>query len=108
MPDLAASRERRWLILPVRCLSAFLVVVNNTIVNVPIVIATFIAGQLLIPRLPRIAVHRFDICGVIISADDRLRTTGIGPGLASLIATNRESYHGRGCSNLNQSRRALS
>ena len=34
MPDLAASRERRWLILPVLCLSVFLVVVDNTIVNV--------------------------------------------------------------------------
>jgi EmrB/QacA subfamily drug resistance transporter len=34
MPDLAESRERRWLILPVLCLSVFLVVVDNTIVNV--------------------------------------------------------------------------
>ena len=34
MPDLAASQERRWWILPVLCLSVFLVVVDNTIVNV--------------------------------------------------------------------------
>ncbi len=34
MPDLADSRDRRWLILPVLCLSVFLVVVDNTIVNV--------------------------------------------------------------------------
>src|ERR1700683_1676905 len=40
MPDLAASasestaHDRRWLILPVLCLSVFLVVVDNTIVNV--------------------------------------------------------------------------
>ena len=34
MPDLAASRDRRWLVLAVLCLSVFLVVVDNTIVNV--------------------------------------------------------------------------
>ena len=34
MSDHAASRDRRWLILPVLCLSVFLVVVNKTIVNV--------------------------------------------------------------------------
>jgi DHA2 family multidrug resistance protein-like MFS transporter len=37
------------------------------LVNVPIVIVTLIAGQLLIPRLPRIREHRFDIRGVVIS-----------------------------------------
>jgi DHA2 family multidrug resistance protein-like MFS transporter len=34
MPDLTNARDRRWLILPVLCLSVFLVVVDNTIVNV--------------------------------------------------------------------------
>src|SRR6202522_3194841 len=38
MPDLvasvSASQSRRWWILPVLCLSVFLVVVDNTIVNV--------------------------------------------------------------------------
>jgi EmrB/QacA subfamily drug resistance transporter len=33
MPD-TASHDRRWLILPILCLSVFLVVVDNTIVNV--------------------------------------------------------------------------
>ena len=37
------------------------------LVNVPIVIVTLIAGQLLIPRLPRIREHRFDVRGVVIS-----------------------------------------
>ena len=37
------------------------------LVNVPIVIVTLIAGQLLIPRLPRVAEHPFDIRGVLIS-----------------------------------------
>ena len=37
------------------------------LVNVPIVIVTFIAGQALIPRLPRVAAHRFDFRGVVIS-----------------------------------------
>jgi MFS family permease len=37
------------------------------LVNVPIVIVTLIAGQLLIPCLPRIAAHRFDTRGVILS-----------------------------------------
>jgi len=34
MTAVAAARDRRWLILPVLCLSVFLVVVDNTIVNV--------------------------------------------------------------------------
>jgi EmrB/QacA subfamily drug resistance transporter len=37
------------------------------LVNVPIVIVTFIAGGILIPRLPKVARHRFDIRGVVIS-----------------------------------------
>src|ERR1700722_16533560 len=37
------------------------------LVNVPIVIVTLIAGQLLIPRLPRITAHPFDNRGVVIS-----------------------------------------
>src|SRR3984957_6279846 len=37
------------------------------LVNVPIVIVTLIAGQLLIPRLPRVRPHRFDIRGVVVS-----------------------------------------
>lgn len=37
------------------------------LVNVPIVIVTLIAGQVLIPRLPKITDHPFDIRGVLIS-----------------------------------------
>ena len=37
------------------------------LVNVPIVVVTLIAGQLLIPRLPRIRQHRFDVRGVVLS-----------------------------------------
>ena len=37
------------------------------LVNVPIVVVTLIAGQLLIPRLPRIRQHPFDWRGVFIS-----------------------------------------
>ena len=37
------------------------------LVNVPIVLVTVIAGQILIPRLPRIAAHAFDVRGVIVS-----------------------------------------
>ncbi len=37
------------------------------LVNVPLVIVTLIAGQVLIPRLPRVAEHRFDIRGVLLS-----------------------------------------
>jgi EmrB/QacA subfamily drug resistance transporter len=37
------------------------------LVNVPIVIITLIAGQMLIPGLPRLAAHRFDVRGVVIS-----------------------------------------
>ena len=37
------------------------------LVNVPIVIVTLIAGGVLIPRLPRVAQHRFDMRGVLIS-----------------------------------------
>ena len=37
------------------------------LVNVPIVIVTLVAGGLLIPRLPKVAEHRFDIRGVLIS-----------------------------------------
>jgi EmrB/QacA subfamily drug resistance transporter len=37
------------------------------LVNVPIVIVTLIAGGILIPRLPKVAAHRFDIRGVVIS-----------------------------------------
>ena len=37
------------------------------LVNVPIVIITLIAGQMLIPRLPRLAAHPFDGRGVVIS-----------------------------------------
>jgi EmrB/QacA subfamily drug resistance transporter len=37
------------------------------LVNVPIVVVTLIAGQLLIPRLPRIRNHPFDWRGVLIS-----------------------------------------
>jgi EmrB/QacA subfamily drug resistance transporter len=37
------------------------------LVNVPIVIVTLIAGGILIPRIPRIRAHRFDIRGVIVS-----------------------------------------
>ena len=37
------------------------------LVNVPIVVVTLIAGQLLIPRLPRIRQHPFDWRGMLIS-----------------------------------------
>ncbi len=37
------------------------------LVNLPIVAVTLVAGQVLIPRLPRIRVHRFDVRGVVIS-----------------------------------------
>jgi EmrB/QacA subfamily drug resistance transporter len=37
------------------------------LVNVPIVIVTLVAGQALIPRIPKLAPHRFDVRGVIIS-----------------------------------------
>jgi EmrB/QacA subfamily drug resistance transporter len=37
------------------------------LVNVPIVIVTLIAGQLLIPKLPPVAEHRFDLKGVLLS-----------------------------------------
>ena len=37
------------------------------LVNVPIVAVTLVAGGLLIPRLPRIRQHRFDVRGVVIS-----------------------------------------
>ena len=37
------------------------------LVNVPIVAVTLIAGGVLIPRLPKVAQHRFDVRGVFIS-----------------------------------------
>jgi EmrB/QacA subfamily drug resistance transporter len=37
------------------------------LVNVPIVIVTLIAGGLLIPRLPRVRQHPFDLRGVVVS-----------------------------------------
>ncbi|HWF17493.1 MAG TPA: MFS transporter [Acidimicrobiales bacterium] len=37
------------------------------LVNVPIVVITLIAGQVLIPRLPRIRPHRFDGRGMVLS-----------------------------------------
>ena len=37
------------------------------LVNVPIVVVTLVAGQALIPRLPKVAAHRFDFRGVVIS-----------------------------------------
>jgi EmrB/QacA subfamily drug resistance transporter len=37
------------------------------LVNVPIVVVTLIAGGLLIPRLPRVRPHPFDIRGVVVS-----------------------------------------
>src|SRR6202050_1556145 len=37
------------------------------LVNVPIVVVTLVAGQALIPRLPKVASHRFDFRGMLIS-----------------------------------------
>ena len=37
------------------------------LVNLPIVAVTLLAGQLLIPRLPRVRTHRFDTRGVVLS-----------------------------------------
>ncbi len=37
------------------------------LVNVPIVVVTFVAGQALIPRIPKVTSHRFDTRGVFIS-----------------------------------------
>ena len=37
------------------------------LVNLPIVAVTLLAGQLLIPRLPRVRLHRFDMRGVVLS-----------------------------------------
>src|SRR5271154_786773 len=37
------------------------------LVNVPIVVVTLIAGGLVIPRLPRVRQHPFDIRGVVVS-----------------------------------------
>ena len=37
------------------------------LVNLPIVAVTLLAGQLLIPRLPRMRRHRFDVRGVVLS-----------------------------------------
>jgi EmrB/QacA subfamily drug resistance transporter len=37
------------------------------LVNLPIVAVTVLAGQFLIPRLPRVRQHRFDVRGVVLS-----------------------------------------
>ncbi|HXZ62199.1 MAG TPA: MFS transporter [Acidimicrobiales bacterium] len=37
------------------------------LVNVPIVVVALVVGQLLIPRLPRVAEHPFDLRGVVLS-----------------------------------------
>ena len=37
------------------------------LVNVPIVVVTFIAGQALIPKIPKVAAHPFDLRGVLLS-----------------------------------------
>ncbi|HUE08594.1 MAG TPA: DHA2 family efflux MFS transporter permease subunit [Acidimicrobiales bacterium] len=37
------------------------------LVNLPIVAVTLLAGQFLIPRLPRVRQHRFDVRGVVLS-----------------------------------------
>jgi EmrB/QacA subfamily drug resistance transporter len=37
------------------------------LVNLPIVAVTLLAGQLLIPRLPRVRLHPFDMRGVVLS-----------------------------------------
>src|SRR5580704_10459167 len=37
------------------------------LVNLPIVAVTLLAGQLLIPRLPRVRLHRFDVRGMVLS-----------------------------------------
>jgi EmrB/QacA subfamily drug resistance transporter len=37
------------------------------LVNLPIVAVTLLAGQLLIPRLPRVRLHRFDTRGMVLS-----------------------------------------
>ncbi len=37
------------------------------LVNVPIVMVTVIAGGILIPKLPKVAQHRFDLRGMVIS-----------------------------------------
>ncbi len=37
------------------------------LVNVPIVVVTFIAGQALIPKIPKVASHSFDLRGVLLS-----------------------------------------
>jgi EmrB/QacA subfamily drug resistance transporter len=37
------------------------------LVNVPIVVVTLLAGQALIPRIPRVVTHRFDSRGVVVS-----------------------------------------
>jgi EmrB/QacA subfamily drug resistance transporter len=37
------------------------------LVNVPIVVVTFVAGQALIPKIPKVTAYRFDIRGVFIS-----------------------------------------
>ncbi len=37
------------------------------LVNVPIVVVTFIAGQALIPKIPKVASHSFDVRGVLLS-----------------------------------------
>ena len=37
------------------------------LVNVPIVVVTFVAGGILIPRLPKVATYPFDFRGVLIS-----------------------------------------
>ncbi len=37
------------------------------LVNVPIVVITFIAGQALIPKIPKVVSHSFDVRGVLLS-----------------------------------------
>ena len=37
------------------------------LVNIPIVVVTLVAGGFLVPRLPKVAQHRFDVRGVVIS-----------------------------------------
>jgi DHA2 family multidrug resistance protein-like MFS transporter len=37
------------------------------LVNVPIVVVTFIAGQALIPKIPKVAAHSFDYRGMLLS-----------------------------------------
>ena len=87
-PRSAGSADRRWIVLPVLCLSVFLVVVDNTIVNVALPTLNRTLGASITSLQWIVDAYSLAFAGLLLAGGgigDRLGTQGHHAGRPGLL-----------------------